>query len=78
MHYWLGFRQVLLKSGSGVIDAPGAAVVCGPFASFSEAEAKRARGMSDEWDAVYSAPFQAIDAQEANSIVEAKTPTSRG
>lgn len=74
--WWLGFRQVRVKTSSGVAHAPGRAVVCGPYQSEGEAQSTRMHNLAKEWDAVYSQPFQANDAIEAGELVESLTPSS--
>lgn len=72
--WWLGFRQIKIKTTNGVKYSPGSAVVCGPYQSEGEAQRERMRGLSAEWDATYSQPFEAGDAIEAGNVVESLTP----
>lgn len=74
--WWLGFRQVRIKTKNGVINSPGRAVVCGPYQSEAEAQRERMRRLSSEWDAAYSHPFQADENVDAEKIVESVTPNS--
>lgn len=72
--WWIGFRQIKLKTSKGIITSPGNAVVCGPYQSEGEAQRERMHRLSKEWDAAYSQPFQANDAIEAGEVVESLTP----
>ena len=74
MLWWLGFRQIKIKTDKGIIAFPGKAVVCGPYQSEGEAQRERMRGLSTEWDAAYSQPFHAADAVNAGEVVESLTP----
>jgi hypothetical protein len=72
--WWLGFRQVKVKTNAGIKYSPGSAVVCGPYQSEAEAQRERMRALAKEWDARYSQPFEAADAAAAGDVVESLTP----
>ena len=72
--WWLGFRQIEVKTSAGIKYSPGRAVVCGPYQSEADAQRERMRALAKEWDATYSQPFQAVDAVTAGDVVESLTP----
>jgi hypothetical protein len=75
--WWLGFRQIKVKTTNGIVNSPGSAVVCGPYQSEAEAQRERMRGLKTEWDAAYSQPFQADDAAMAGNVVESMAPVEQ-
>lgn len=72
--WWLGFRQIRVKTSAGITYSPGSAVVCGPYQTEADAQRERRRALAKEWDATYSQPFQAVDAVAAGDVVESLTP----
>jgi hypothetical protein len=72
--WYLGFRQTKLKTATGIVHAPGNAVLCGPYPSFIEADLERSRRLAVEWDAAYSEPIQADSKEAAEALIEARTP----
>lgn len=72
--WWLGFRQIKVKTKDGIVNSPGNAVVCGPYQTEGEAQRERMNRLSTEWDAAYSQPFQADDVEGAGKVVESLTP----
>ena len=74
MPYFFGFRQVRLKTTSGIIRSPGGAVLCGPYPTREQADANGAQ--SQAWDAALSCVFFSESKEKAEQIIERETPTS--
>ena len=49
--WWLGFRQIKVKTPEGIKYSPGNAVVCGPYQSEADAQRERMQRLTKEWDA---------------------------
>ena len=74
MPYYFGFRQVRLKTTSGVVLSPGCAVLCGPYPTRENAQANRTQ--SQAWDAALSHVFFAENNEQAEQMIERDTPTA--
>jgi hypothetical protein len=72
--WWLGFRQIKVKTAEGVKHHAGKAVVIDPYQSEGKAQKERMRCLSTEWDAAYSQPFQAADNAAAEAMVDSIRP----
>jgi hypothetical protein len=72
--WWIGFRQVRQRCAKGAELVNSRAVECGPFETVGRANQERLRLLSKDWDAAYSAPFEAESREEAEQQAELLTP----